>query len=63
LTLPDEFEFEFANVICTDLLLQNHKSSSTVLEIDVLEIRGLFDRELRVKLMVLKQQFERTMVF
>ena len=58
MTLPDEFEFEFENVICTDLLLRDHKSSSTVLEIYVLEIRGLFDKELRAKLMVLKQQFE-----
>ena len=32
-TLPDEFEFE--KVICTYILLRDHKNSSTVREIDV----------------------------
>ena len=38
LDTSDEFEFEFEMVIWTDLLLQDHKNSSTVREIDVLEI-------------------------
>ena len=35
LDIFDEFEFEFEMVICTDLLLQDHKHSSTVREIRV----------------------------
>ena len=30
-----EFEFDFEKVICTDLLLQDHKNSLTVQEIEV----------------------------
>jgi hypothetical protein len=41
-----EFEFEFEKVICTYLLLPDHKNSLTVWEIDVQEIGGLFDKEL-----------------
>ena len=35
----DEFEVKFEMVIGTNLLLRNHKNSSTVREIDVREIR------------------------
>jgi len=35
LDTSEEFEFEFENVICTDLLSRDHKNSSTVREIGV----------------------------
>jgi hypothetical protein len=38
LDTSDEFEFEFEMVIWTDLLLQDHKNSMIVREIDVWEI-------------------------
>jgi hypothetical protein len=43
----DEFVFEFEKVICTDLLLRDHKNSSTVREIEVLAIYGI--RAIRVR--------------
>jgi hypothetical protein len=30
-----QFEFEFEKVMCTDLLLRNHKNSLTVREISI----------------------------
>ena len=47
LDTSDEFVFEFEKVICTDLLLRDHKNSSTVREIDVLAIYGI--RAIRVR--------------
>jgi hypothetical protein len=38
----DEFEVELEMVICTNLLLRDHKNSSTVREIDVWEIRFIW---------------------
>jgi len=51
----DEFQLEFEMVVCTDLLLLDHKNSS--------RNQGLFDDELTAKLTGLKRQFERSMVF
>ena len=44
LDTSNEFEFEFGKVICIDLLLEDHKNSSTVWEIDVWEIVVYFTR-------------------
>jgi len=44
LTRLHEFEFEFEKVICTDLLLRDHKNSSTAQKIDVQEIRVYLTR-------------------
>jgi len=43
--ISDEFEFAFEMIICTDLLLRDHKNSLTVREIDVPEIRVYLTRK------------------
>ena len=49
--ISDEFEFEFEKVICTDLLLWDHKNSSTVRKIRfILQA----DKELKAELKGLK---------
>ena len=47
LDTSDEFVFECEKVICTDLLLRDHKNGSTVREIDVLAIYVI--RAIRVR--------------
>ena len=44
LDTSDEFEFKLEKVICTDLLLWDHKNSSTVREIDVRKVRVYLTR-------------------
>jgi hypothetical protein len=58
----DEFEFEFEMVICTDLLLQDHKHSSTVREIRVYLTRTLKFKEFKID-RTLKKQLKQSMVF
>ena len=50
LDTSNEFEFVFENVICTNLLLRDHKK-----QFDCSSILGLFDKELTSKLTGLKK--------
>jgi hypothetical protein len=49
LDISHKFEFDFAKVICTDLLLWDHTNSLTVQEIKSRNL-ALFDKELMAKL-------------
>jgi hypothetical protein len=44
LDTSDEFDFKLEKVICTDLLLRDHKNSLTVREIDVRKVRVYLTR-------------------